>query len=82
MSVITKDLDVSVNAASSEENRAMGIKTPGVNRHTTYTDSSGNIRNKVEVLVASKSIVDKVVTKPAEVKKTPAKKSVVEDASE
>jgi hypothetical protein len=33
-------------------NRTKGLKTPGWSRYTTYTDAQGNVRNKVEVLVA------------------------------
>lgn len=35
-------------------NRAHGLKTPGWNKYTTYTDSSGATRNKVETLVPMK----------------------------
>jgi len=35
-------------------NRANGIKTPGWNLYTTYTDQNGNTRRKVEILVPMK----------------------------
>lgn len=35
-------------------NRAKGLQTPGWNRYTTYTDSTGATRNKAECLVVMK----------------------------
>lgn len=47
---------VSVAEAQNQTNRAKGIKTPGWNKITTYTDAQGNVRNKVYTLVAMSSI--------------------------
>lgn len=58
---------VSVTAAdaATPENIAAGLTTPGWVRHTTYTDSSGSVRNKSEVLVAMPSIVEAAPAAPS-----------------
>jgi hypothetical protein len=43
---------VDITEAQTSSNIAKGITTPGWTRFKTYTDSSGNTRRKVEVLVA------------------------------
>ena len=48
----TKIIFVDQNEAQEPANRAKGIKTPGWNKIVSYTDADGNVRNKVEVLVA------------------------------
>ena len=45
-------IGVEVAEAQQATNRAKGLKTPGWNKYTTYTDAQGNTRNKAEVLVA------------------------------
>jgi hypothetical protein len=42
--------------AELAENRARGLKTPGWVKYTTYQDSEGNTRHKVETLVAMGTI--------------------------
>jgi hypothetical protein len=42
--------------AQMSENRARGLKTPGWVKYTTYQDSEGNTRHKVETLVAMGTI--------------------------
>lgn len=48
----TATVGVSVTEAQNANNRSAGIKTPGWNKVTSYTDAQGNVRNKVETLVA------------------------------
>lgn len=48
----TEIVGVDIAEAQNPDNRAVGIKTPGWNRVVTYTDANGNVRNKVETLVA------------------------------
>ena len=43
---------VDTTEAGVAGNRAKGLKTPGWNKYTTYTDAAGNTRHKVEPLVA------------------------------
>ena len=54
----SNDLDyaflVDVDEARVESNRDKGLKTPGWNLYREYTDQNGNIRRKVEPLVAMK----------------------------
>lgn len=45
---------VNVTEAGVAANRAKGLKTAGWTRYNTYTDAQGNVRNKVEVLVAGR----------------------------
>jgi hypothetical protein len=54
--VFPNDIDGAVFVDEGEAavagNRAKGLRTPGWHVQTTYTDSSGNTRNKSECLVA------------------------------
>lgn len=45
---------VDVTEAAVASNRAKGLQTPGWNLYNTYTDTNGNTRHKVEVLVPMK----------------------------
>jgi len=45
---------VDTTEAGVASNRGVGLKTPGWNLYTTYTDANGASRNKVEVLVPMK----------------------------
>jgi hypothetical protein len=45
---------VDTTEASVAGNRAKGIKTPGWNTFTTYTDNLGRTRRRVEVIVPMK----------------------------
>lgn len=49
-------LGIDVTEAKVAANIAKGITTPGWVDYKTYTDSQGNTRNKVEVLVAMSSL--------------------------
>ena len=49
-------LGIDVTEAKVAANIAKGINTPGWVDYKTYTDSQGNTRNKVEVLVAMSSL--------------------------
>jgi len=54
--VFPNDIDDAVFVDEAEaavaNNRAKGLKTPGWHVYETYTDASGNTRNKSECLVA------------------------------
>jgi hypothetical protein len=45
---------VDTTEAKVASNRSKGIKTPGWNTYTEYTDQNGNTRRKVENLVVMK----------------------------
>ena len=45
---------VDTTEAAVAGNRAKGLKTPGWNRFTTYTDNLGNVRRRVESLIPMK----------------------------
>lgn len=45
---------VDTTEATIESNRDAGLKTPGWNLFTTYTDANGNTRRRVESLVPMK----------------------------
>ena len=52
---------VDITEAQSASNIAKGIVTPGWTRFKTYTDSSGNTRRKVEILVAGNGYTQSVM---------------------
>ena len=56
LSEADKAVTVGVDIGEAAANRAKGLRTPGWNKHTTYTDSQGNTRYKTECLVAGKSM--------------------------
>ncbi|PHS22178.1 MAG: hypothetical protein COA84_13440 [Robiginitomaculum sp.] len=45
---------IDTTEAAVASNNAKGIKTPGWNKYTTYVDSNGNTRHRVESMVAMK----------------------------
>lgn len=45
-----------VDKAEATANRNTGMRTPGWNTYTTYTDASGNVRHKSECLVVMSSM--------------------------
>lgn len=45
---------VDLTEASLESNRDAGLRTPGWNLYTSYTDANGNTRRRVESLVPMK----------------------------
>lgn len=47
---------IGVDVAEVAAGRAKGIRTPGWNKYTTYTDSQGNVRHKAYCLVAASSM--------------------------
>lgn len=47
-----KTVTFGVSAAEATANRNKGLRTPGWNTHTTYTDCNGNVRYKTDCLVA------------------------------
>lgn len=82
------DLDnvvgIDVTEAKVAANIAKGITTPGWVDYKTYTDSQGNTRNKVEVLVAMSSLTGDNDTIAPEITITvqPANGSAVEGETE
>lgn len=56
--VSDKDSTIGINVAEAldADSAAKGLRTPGWVKYVTYTDSSGNVRHKSEVLVASSSM--------------------------
>lgn len=49
-------IGVDVTEAGVANNRIRGLGTPGWNKHVTYTDMHGKVRNKTEVLIVTASL--------------------------
>lgn len=56
LSTAEKAVTYGVDNTEAAANRSIGLRTPGWNKRTTYTDAQGNVRNKVECLVSMGSM--------------------------